>query len=164
MTTSLAERQARLARSRARVAEQEARLREAERKAHTRLLIELGTLVDRAGLATLPADTLLGAFLSLTARAADAGELEAWTSAGVQARRRDEDGRVPVVATFRTEPAPDQGAQLRAAGLRRNRVLGHWEGVVDAGAAAALVARCGGTLRQVDPPRTPMDPAETGAV
>ena len=66
MARCLAERLRAHEQQKARLAEQEAKLKTAERKARTRQLIEIGNLVDKAGLIELDSNTLYGALLSLS--------------------------------------------------------------------------------------------------
>ena len=68
--TSLAERLQRLEQQKARLQLAESKIKDDERKARTRRLIEIGALVEKAGLAALPANALYGALIE-TAKKAD---------------------------------------------------------------------------------------------
>jgi len=156
MARSLAERLRAHEQQKARLAEQEAKLKTAERKARTRRLIEVGSLVDKAGLLDLDSSTLYGALLSLRHGAADKKQVENWEALGGrtfarEARLRDE-GKEPIVLTFSTPLGKDDTTPLRAAGFRFNRVLQHWEGRARFADAEALANERGGSARRVTPP------------
>lgn len=159
MARSLAERLRAHEQQKARLAEQEARLKTAERKARTRRLIEVGGLVDKAGLLDLESSTLYGALLSLRDGAGDKTQLGKWEALGGrtfarEARLRDE-GREPIVLTFPTTFGKSETAPLRAAGFRFNKVLQHWEGLARFADAEVLAKKHGGTARRVAPPALP---------
>src|SRR5512134_445914 len=124
--TSLAERIARLEQQKARLAEQEAKIKADQRKQRTRRLIEAGGLID------LEANALYGALLSLAEDASDQDKVAKWAAHGGRAFAREakerDAAKEPLTVTF---PAPLPLAfttALRAAGLRWNKVLQHWEG------------------------------------
>ena len=157
--TSLAERMSRLDQQKARLAEQEAKIKNDERKQRTKRLIEAGGLVEKAGLLELDADALYGALLSLKDRVKDAASLAQWATDGCQvaegeAKARDA-GKEPLIVTFTaTLPTPFT-TQLRAVGLRWNKLLQHWEGLATHDNVAALAREHGGTVRRVRPPDEP---------
>lgn len=162
MARSLAERLRAHEQQKARLAEQEAKLKTAERKARTRRLIEVGSLVDKAGLLDLDSSTLYGALLSLRDGAGDKAQLGKWEALGGrtfarEARLRDE-GKEAVVLTFPAPLGKDETAALRAAGFRFSKVLQHWEGRARFADAEALAKEHGGAARRVTPPALP-DPA-----
>lgn len=151
--TSLAERMSRLEQQRAKLAEQEAKLKADERKQRTRRLVEAGTLVERAGLIDLEDAALFGALLSLAGSAGDKTKVAEWVKAGKAALDREtkagDAAKEPLTATF---PAPLPTAfstRLRAAGLRWNKLLQHWEGFVDPDTVAGLAAEHGGSVTRV---------------
>jgi hypothetical protein len=84
MVRSLAERLRAHEQQKAKLAEQEAKLKQAERKAHTRRLIEAGGLVDKVGLIGLDTNALYGALLSLRDGVDDAKKVEQWTTIGMR--------------------------------------------------------------------------------
>ena len=170
MARSLAERLRAHEQQKARLAEQEAKLKTAERKARTRRLIEVGSLVDKAGLLDLDSNTLYGALLSLRDGAGDKAQLGKWEALGGrtfarEARLRDE-GKEAVVLTF---PAPLSkeaiSADLRGAGFRFSKVLQHWEGLArfaEADALAGHMAERRGVSRRppnnnTRPPQSPLN-------
>jgi hypothetical protein len=159
MARSLAERLRAHEQQKARLAEQEAKLKTAERKARTRRLIEVGSLVDKAGLLDLESSTLYGALLSLRDGAGDKAQLGKWEALGGrtfarETRLRDE-GKEAVVLTFPTALGKEATAPLRAAGFRFNKVLQHWEGLARPADAEALAKERGGAARRVTPPPLP---------
>ena len=154
--TSLAERMTRLDQQKARIAEQEAKIKNDERKQRTRRLIEAGGLVEKAGLIELDANTLYGALISLAAGAKDPNQLALWGKAGGkildrEAKARDA-SKEPLIVTFTVVLPTPFTTRLRAAGLRWNKVMQHWEGVADHGEAAELAREHDGVLRRVRPP------------
>lgn len=157
--TSLAERMSRLEQQRAKLAEQEAKLRADERKQRTRRLIEAGTLVERAGLLDLEEATLYGALLSLAEPASNKTKFAEWAKAGNAAldgeKKAGDTAKEPLTVTFPSSLPTDYSTCLRAAGLRWNKLLQHWEGFVDHDAVAKLAAEHEGSvtrLRSVDGP------------
>ena len=152
---SLTERMSRLDQQKARLAEQEAKIKNDGRKQRTKRLIEAGGLVEKAGLLDLAPDTLFGALLSLAGHAKDAASLAQWARAGGQVADADtkarDAAREPLIVTFAgTLPTPFT-TQLRAAGLRWNKVMHHWEGLAVHDAVAALARQQNGLVRRVRP-------------
>jgi hypothetical protein len=156
MARSLAERLRAHEQQKARLAEQEAKLKTAERKARTRRLIEVGSMVDKAGLLDLESSTLYGALLSLRDGAGDKVQLSKWEALGGrtfarEARLRDE-GKEAVVLTFPAPLPKEVSTELRGAGFRFSKVLQHWEGLSRLADAEALAQQHGGAARRVAPP------------
>ena len=94
--TSLAERLQRLEQQKARLQLAESKIKDDERKARTRRLIETGALVEKAGLAALPANALYGALIETAKKAYDASEVARWETIGgrafaQEAKARDAD-------------------------------------------------------------------------
>ena len=151
--TSLAERMTRLDQQKARLAEQGAKLRDDERKQRTRRWIEAGGLVEKAGLIDLEPNALFGALLSLAPHAKNAAEVADWAKAGGQMLDREAKaraaGKEPVIITFATVLPTPFTTRLRAAGLRWNKVLEHWEGLAQYDEVAALAREHNGALRRV---------------
>jgi hypothetical protein len=153
MARSLAERLHAHEQQKARLAEQEAKLKGAERKARTRRLIEVGGLIDKAGLLELEPNTLYGALLSLRDGAGDKDQITKWTALGGRAFARDarlrDEGKEAVVLTFPAALGKDVTAALRQAGFRFSKVMQHWEGLARFDDAESLARKCGGTARRV---------------
>ena len=151
--STLAERMNRLEQQKARLAEEEARIRDQERKQRTRRLIESGGLVDKAGLLDLEPNALLGALIAIKAEAAKPEVLTRWAAEGgkVFAREAAEKGRVKeaLIVVFPKPIARELTGQLRAIGLRWNKVLQHWEGLGEHDVVAKLVGAHAGTVRRV---------------
>ena len=154
--TPLAERIARLEQQKARLAEQEAKIKADQRKQRTRRLIEAGGLIEKAGLIDFEPNALYGALLSLAEDASDTDKVARWAAHGGRAFAREakerDAAREPLTVTF---PAPLPLAfttTLRAAGLRWNKVLQHWEGHAEYDAVVALAAERSGTVQRVAPP------------
>jgi hypothetical protein len=163
MARSLAERLRAHEQQKARLAEQEAKLKTAERKARTRRLIEVGSLVDKAGLLDLESSTLYGALLSLRDGAGDKAQLAKWDALGGrtfarEARLRDE-GKEAVVLTFPAPLPKEISTALRGAGFRFSKVLQHWEGLSRLADAEALARQHGGAARRIAPPPPPASAA-----
>jgi hypothetical protein len=151
--TSLAERMSRLEQQKARLAEQEAKIRTDERKQRTKRLIEAGTLVEQAGLLDFNADTLYGALLALAESAQDESQVAAWASAGNKALDRQMkvagETAEALTVTFPAALPTAFSTRLRAASLRWNKVLQHWEGLADHASVAALAAEHDGTVSRI---------------
>ena len=161
--TSLAERLQRLEQQKARLQLAESKIKDDERKARTRRLIETGALVEKAGLAALPANALYGALLEAAKKATDAGEVARWETIGgrafaQEAKARDADKEPLVLSLPFSQPA-SVAAALRTAGMRWNKVMRHWEGLARYHEVLTLANEHGGSLRRVSaPPAAPASP------
>lgn len=157
--TTLAERMNRLEQQKAKLAGEEARLRDQERKQRTRRLIEAGALIDKAGLLHIDANTLLGALLSVQSETCKPQVLARWAAEGGKIFAQDaamhERAKEPLTVVFPAPVARELTAQLRASGLRWNRVLLHWEGLAEHDAIAPLVSGHSGTIKRVREPERP---------
>ena len=156
--TSLAQRMSRLEEQKARLARDEAKLRADLSRQRPRRGVEAGQLIERAGLLDLDDQALYGALLSLAEARHDASRLAAWTQSGRLAleeeRHEKNQKREPLTVTF---PAPLPTAfatRLRAAGLRFDKRLQHWQGFADRNAVAALAAEQNGTVTRVQAKQT----------
>ena len=128
-------------------------------------MIDVGGLVDKAGLLDLDSSTLYGALLSLRDGAGDKAQLGKWEALGGrtfarEARLRDE-GKEAVVLTFSTPLPKEVSTALRGAGFRFSKVLQHWEGLSRLIDAEALARQHGGAARRV---ATPPPPASAAAL
>lgn len=151
--TSLAERLQRLEQQKAKLQLAESKIKDDERKARTRRLIEVGALVEKAGLADLPANALYGALIETARKATDASEVARWETTGgrtfaQEAKARDADKEPLVLSLPFSQPAPVTTA-LRAAGMRWNKVMRHWEGLAHYEEVLALANEHGGAVRRV---------------
>ena len=104
-------------------------------------------------------------------RAKDGSSLAQWAKAGGEIADADTTSRdtkkEPLVVTFAaTLPTPFT-TQLRAAGLRWNNVMKHWEGLAGYDAVAALAGQQDGLVRRVrsadDTPKAPLSEKISGA-
>ena len=151
--TSLTERLKRLEQQKARLQLTESKIKDDGRKARTRRLIEIGALVEKAGLAALPANALYGALLETAKKASDASDIARWETFGGralagEAKARDADKEPLVLSLPFSQPAPVATA-LRTAGMRWNKVMRHWEGLARHEEVAALAKEHGGSVRRV---------------
>jgi hypothetical protein len=154
--TSLAERLQRLEQQKARLQLAESKIKDDERRARTRRLIEIGALVEKAGLAALPANTLYGALIETAKKATDAGDLARWETLGgrafsQEAKARDSGKELLVLSLPFSQPAPVATA-LRTAGMRWNKVMRHWEGLAHYDEVLTLANEHGGSVRRVSAP------------
>jgi hypothetical protein len=153
--STFTERMSRLEQQRARIAEEEARIKDQERKRRTRRVIEAGGLVEKAELLDLEANVLLGGLLALKEMSTKPDIMARWAAEGskvfaAEARAKDT-GREPVVIVFAGPIARELTVQLRASGLRWNKVLQHWEGIAEHDVVAPLASAHGGMIRRVRP-------------
>ena len=151
--TSLAERISRLEEQKARLARDEAKLKADLSRQRTRRWVETGQLVERSGLLDLDDETLYGALLSIAEARHDPAKLAAWAKSGQRAfdqqRHAQEWKQEPLTVTF---PAPLPTAfatRLRAAGLRFNKLLQHWQGMAEHSSVTALATEQNGTVTRV---------------
>ena len=154
--TPLAERIARLEQQKARLAEQEAKIKADQRKQRTRHLIEAGGLIEKAGLIELEPNALYGALLSLAEDASDKDKVAKWAAHGGRAFAREakerDAAREALTVTFAAPLPVAFTTSLRAAGLRWNKVLQHWEGHAEYDAVATLAAERAGVVQRVAAP------------
>ena len=153
--TSLAERMSRLEQQKARLARDEAKLKADQSKQRIRRLVAAGTLVEGTGLLCLDDAALYGALLSLVAAAQQPARIAEWQKAGREAYGREKDATAAtkgaLIVTFPVPLPTAFATRLRGAGLRWNKLLSHWEGLVDHDAIAALAGEHNGTVRRVQP-------------
>ncbi len=100
MAVTLGDRLAKHARQKARLEERERVLKEQERRARTRTLISMGSLVDKAGLSQLDTDALYGALLTLERGVDDDATIKRWRKIG-------RDGLLTASETPTQSPASD---------------------------------------------------------
>jgi hypothetical protein len=127
--SELEEKRIRLEQRKNRLLQEEIKFKVQERKTRTRRLIEIGGLVAKAGLDTLPTNTLYGALLSLSETMHDNEAIKAvWSVKGNKAFNDEEKSRTSVIVKFASEPGPEIRSLIRAQGLRYNRFRGEWYG------------------------------------
>ncbi|HYH23696.1 MAG TPA: conjugal transfer protein TraD [Azospirillum sp.] len=151
MGSTLEERLKRLEQKKAALAQEEARLKEQARKERTRLLIELGGLVVKAGLDNLRTNELLGALLTLKEKAGEESTRKEWAKAGAAVFGAEPQGE-RLSVTFAGPIEKSLSDALRGKGLRFNRSMGLWLGVADTATIRELVAPAGGVVAVIDAP------------
>jgi hypothetical protein len=126
---NLDEQKTKLEQKKARMILEEARLKIKERKMRTRVLIEKGGLVTKAGLDDLPTNALYGALLSLKKDLDDNENLlAAWVVKGNAAFNAETKNSTPIILKFPEEPNSDIRAFVRSHGLRFNSFRQEWYG------------------------------------
>lgn len=110
---------------------EETRLRLKEQKMRTRHLIEIGGLIVKAGLESLPTNTLYGALISLNDELKNNDSIRsAWSTKGNSALNKEKQDRTPVILKLETEPSSDIRDFIRSCGLHYNRFRNEWHGLV----------------------------------
>jgi len=100
-----------------------------ERKKRTRLLIEIGGLAVKSGIAHLNTNTLMGAFLEIQEKSSDETTVKKWTQKGAEAFEKDkQENGVPLIVTFEEEPERAIKSKIRGLGLKWNRFRKEWQG------------------------------------
>ena len=128
-TEETAERKKKLLQRKNRLAAEEARLKLRERKTRTRLLIELGGLVAKAGLDALPKAAVYGGLIGLAETLRKKPEIkQAWTETGSAEFEKENEGKAAVILSFETPPPEGIGKLLREYGLKWNRFRAEWYG------------------------------------
>lgn len=150
---SLTERMEAYEKKKARLADLESKLKLAEKKARVGRLVRLGEYVERAGLIDLSNEAIYGGILSLAQAVKDGKPIPAWTRAGAERiaeeSQEDDGAEQAVVLTFARPVEREVMAALRSRGLRFNRVLRHWEGMVAADVAQSLADLHGASMEVV---------------
>jgi hypothetical protein len=121
-----------LEQKKARLAAEEVKFKIKERKARTRLLIELGGLVVKAELESLPSNTLYGALLSLKDQMQTNNQniIDNWTKVGRSVFDKEEKDKQTIILTFEAEPTKELTSKIRNLGLKWNFVRKEWYGCV----------------------------------
>lgn len=129
MTTDIEKEKESLKLKKSRLEAKERLLKLKERKKRTRLLIEIGGLVAKAGIDHLNTNTLIGAFLEMKEKSKDETTIKKWTQKGAEAFEKDEqENGVPLIVTFEEEPQRDIKSKIRGLGLKWNRFRKEWQG------------------------------------
>jgi len=112
-----------------RLAAEELKLRFKERKARTRNLIELGGLVVKAGLDTLPINALYGGLLSLKDALEKDDAIQAiWVVKGNATFNQEQQEKVAIILKFEKETKDNVRELLREHGLMWNKFREEWYG------------------------------------
>jgi hypothetical protein len=118
-----------LEQKKARVVMEETKLKIKERKMRTRLLIEKGGLIIKAGLDHLPTNALYGALLSIKANlVADNNLVSNWAQRGDEEFKSETKNTTAIILKFDTEPSSNIRELVRTHGLRFNRFRSEWYG------------------------------------
>ena len=130
---NVVEQKVRLEQKKNRSIAEETRLKLKERKMRTRVLIEKGGLVTKAGLDHLPTNALYGALLSLKKQLDDnENHISNWGVQGNAAFNEESKKTTPIILKFDDEPNSDIREFVRSHGLRFNRFRLEWYGNVTA--------------------------------
>jgi hypothetical protein len=127
---TLLQRQQTLARKKDLLAQKEKVLKDSLRKERVRLLIEKGSLLEKAGLLSLDTNTLYGALLEVAQKASCPHTLQSWTQKGGAAFSQEAKAlnRSPILLQFPKQPPEEIRKTLRALGLRWNSLRQEWNG------------------------------------
>jgi len=108
---------------------EETKLKLKERKMRTRHLIEIGGLIVKAKLDTLPANSLYGALLSLTNQLENNPDIKnTWTELGKAKFDQEAKTSTAVILKFTDKPDSDLRQIIRKTGLRFNKFRDEWYG------------------------------------
>jgi hypothetical protein len=112
-----------------RLIQEEVRLKIKERKVRTRHLIEIGGLIVKAELGSLPTNTLYGALLSLTKSLSANSKIQhEWTTIGKNKLDREKLEKTAIILKFDEQPDSDIRSLIRNHGLKWNRFRSEWYG------------------------------------
>lgn len=126
-----AQKKQRLQQKKARLIMEEINFKIKERKMRTHHLIQVGGLVAKAELDDLPANSLLGALVSLKQELAKTPEIqEQWTTVGRDLLNHEEESRSAVILKFETKPIESIRTHVRQHGLKWNALRSEWYGYV----------------------------------
>ncbi len=132
--------------------EKEAKLTLQERKKRTQKLIELGGLIQKAGLAHLSSNQMFGALLSLKDKLNDIDQITKWEKQGGQefsSTQKKSESKTGVILKFEKEPQREIRQKLRSLGLRWNTLRQEWEGIVDFDRAQKIAESNGGKIQHL---------------
>ena len=126
---NVVEQKVRLEQKKNRLVAEETRLKLKERKMRTRVLIEVGGLVTKAGLDYLPTNTLYGALLSIASSLeTDETVKEQWTKIGKARLDQEQTDKHAVILKFEQEPSGEIRQAVRNHGLKWNKLRCEWYG------------------------------------
>lgn len=115
----------------AKLTAEENKLKIKERKMRTRHLIEVGGLVVKSGLDSLPSNTLYGALLSLTqSLKKDSKIKDTWTKLGSSKFDVEAKELIPVIIKFTEKEGKEVRDNLRTHNLKWNKFRNEWYGNV----------------------------------
>ena len=130
--TTIEEQKKKLEQKKARMTVEETKLKLKERKIRTRVLIENGGLITKAGLDHLPTNALYGALLSLKKDlSADENVISGWIVKGNAAFNKEQKETTAVICKFANEPVKEIRDSIRSLGLRFNRFRSEWYGNIN---------------------------------
>jgi len=105
-------------------------LKEKQRKARTRKMIELGALVEKAGISDLDSPTLLGAFQELKQKSSQKHVVEEWKKTGESLLVLSiQESLKPLILTLGQEPGPEDRAALKTLKFKWNPFRKEWHGM-----------------------------------
>lgn len=128
-----------------------------ERKKRTRRLIEIGGLAEKAQIKDWPANTLLGAFLSIKEKESDKKQMDAWTHKGGVAFASEKVKNLssqkrgaPVIVKFEIHPSEEVRSSLKSLGLKWNALRKEWEGYAKVSELKTVLAPHQATLQELE--------------
>jgi hypothetical protein len=128
---NVSEQKVRLEQKKNRLVAEETRLKLKERKMRTRVLIEVGGLVTKAGLDYLSTNTLYGALLSIASSLEnDPAIKDQWTKIGKTKLDQEQTNKHAVILKFEQEPSGEIRTAVRNHGLKWNKLRLEWYGYV----------------------------------
>ena len=124
------DRKKKIALKKARLERKEKSLMEMERKLRIRKLIELGSLVSKAGIEEMDIDTLFGSFLEIKEKSTNENVLKAWNEKGSQAFTFNKKNRLQrLIISFREDPPQETKNVLRDMRFRWYAFRREWYGI-----------------------------------
>jgi hypothetical protein len=125
------EQKIKLAQKKNRLAAEEIKFKIKERKMRTRHLIEVGGLILKAGLGTLPTNTLYGALLSLAKSLESNLDIKHnWTIAGKNKLDQEQQNKIPIILKFDEQPDNGICKSIRSFDLKWNKLRKEWYGYI----------------------------------
>jgi hypothetical protein len=115
----------------ARLIAEEVKFKIKEQKRLTKHMIDLGKLIIKAELDTIPQATLCGGLLSLKDllnKEEGQSLLKQWERIGLTFLEKDKKASTGVIITFESEPPQEIKTHLRESGLKWNKIRKEWYG------------------------------------
>lgn len=126
------EQKLRLEQKKNRLIAEETKLKLKERKMRTRHLIEVGGLIVKAELDSLPTNTLYGALLSLKDSLHKHHAIqEQWTKVGKAIFDKEQQQKTAVILKLEDKPSMEMRDSIRNHSLKWNHLRGEWYGYVN---------------------------------
>lgn len=104
-------------------------IKEKKRRIHTKRLIEVGSLAEKAGLFDLDSPALLGSFLEIKGQMKNPSSIERWRKSGEDYLGDQKEKGERLIVSFKKEPSQEELKILKDRRFRLNPFRNEWYGI-----------------------------------